>query len=105
MGVKSTWEKQADLKGVVERRAVAALALGMEPVMEVDRLGLVIASQQKEVLRVFDLIGEEQRDRFNALRSTVHVVAKEEIVDLRREAMMIEHTQQIRVLNCTLGKK
>jgi len=47
------------LKGVVERAAVAALALGMEPVMEVDRLGLVVATQQEEVLRVLYLIGKQ----------------------------------------------
>jgi hypothetical protein len=46
------------LKGVVERAGVAALAFGVEPVVEVDRLGLVVAAKKEEVLRVLDLVGE-----------------------------------------------
>lgn len=58
----------------------------------------MIAAQQEEVLRVFDLVGEQQTDRLQRLLSSVDVVAQEEVVSLGREAAVLKQTQQISVL-------
>jgi len=42
---------------------VAPFALVVEAVDAVDRGALVVAAQQEEVLRVFDLVGQQQADR------------------------------------------
>ena len=62
------------------RRAGRARTLVVEPVYPVDARALVVAAQDEEVLRVLDLIREEQADRLEALLAAVDVVAEEEVV-------------------------
>ena len=50
----------------------------------------MITSEQKEVLRVLDLVAEKQADRFDGLFSPVNVVTKEQIVGLGRESAVLE---------------
>ena len=49
--------------------------LVVEAVDPVDRGALVVAAQQEEVLRVFDLVGQQQADALQPVRSAVNVVA------------------------------
>ena len=90
--------EKTNLKGAVESVTVATAAFSGEPIVEIDRLSLVVTAKKEEILRVFDFEGEKQRDRLDTLRSAVHIVAKEQVIDLRWEAMVTEHTQQVRVL-------
>ena len=49
--------------------------LVVEAVDAVDRGALVVAAQQEEVLRVLDLVGQQQADALQPVRSAVNVVA------------------------------
>ena len=76
----------------------APLALVVEAVDAVDRRALVVAAQQEEVLRVLDLVREEEADALEAVLPAVDVVAEEEVVGVGRKAAVLEHAQQVVVL-------
>jgi hypothetical protein len=77
---------------------VSALALIVETVDTVDRGTLVVTTQNEEVLRVLDLVGEEKANGLERLLATVDVVAEEEVVGLWGETTVFEKTQQVVVL-------
>lgn len=77
---------------------VSALALIVEAVDTVDRGTLVVATQDKEVLGVLNLVREEQTDGLQRLLTTIDVVTKEEVVGLRRETAVLKKTEKIVVL-------
>lgn len=81
-----------------EADAEAALALVVEAVDAVDGGALVVAPEQEEVVRVPDLVRQQQADGLDALLAAVHVVAEEEIVGRRRQAAVLEEPQQVREL-------
>lgn len=58
----------------------------------------MVATENEEVLRVLDLVGEEQADGLEGLLATVDVVAQEQVVGLGGEATILKQTQQIVVL-------
>ena len=60
----------------------------------------MISSEQKEVFRILDFVGEQEADGLEALLASIHVVAQEQVVGLRRETTVLEQPQQIRVLPC-----
>lgn len=70
----------------------------IEAVYPVDAGTLVISSQQKEVLRIFDFVCEQQTDRLQALLASINVVTKEQVVSLRWKPSVLEESQQICVL-------
>ncbi len=74
------------------------LALVVESVDPVNTGALVVAPEQEEVLRVLDLVGQQEADGLQRLLAAVHVVAQEEVVGLWRKAAVLEQTQQVRVL-------
>uniref|UniRef100_A0A1I8JA28 TOG domain-containing protein n=1 Tax=Macrostomum lignano TaxID=282301 RepID=A0A1I8JA28_9PLAT len=78
----------------------------VEAVDPVDTRALVVSAQQEEVLRVLDLVGQQQADGLQRLLAAVHVVAEEKVVALRGEAAVLEQAQQIVVLavNVTCGR-
>ena len=82
---------------------VAALALVVEAVDAVDGGALVVASQDKKVLGILDLVGQEEADGLERLLAAVNVVAEEEIVGLWREAAVLEETQQVIVLSVNVA--
>jgi hypothetical protein len=53
----------------------------------------VVATEDEEVLGVFDLVCQEKTDGLERLLATVDIVAEEEIVSLRREAAVFEKTK------------
>ena len=77
---------------------VPSLALIIEAVDSVDRCALVVASEQEEVLRVLDLVGEEEANGLERLLSSVNVISKEEIVGLRGETAILEESQEVIIL-------
>lgn len=77
---------------------VATLALVVEAVDAVDRGALVVATEDEEVLRVLDLVREEEADGLERLLATVNVVAKEEVVGFWREAAILEQAEQVVIL-------
>ena len=78
---------------------VPPFALVVKAVHPVDRLALVVASQQVELLGVLDFIREQKYDGLNALLSSVHVVAyEEELLVTSGEAGNVEKPKQIEIL-------
>jgi len=67
-----------------EADAEAALALVVEAVDAVDGGALVVAPEQEEVVRVPDLVRQQQADGLDALLAAVHVVAQEQVVELEQ---------------------
>lgn len=47
----------------------------VEAVYSVDAGALVVPSQQEEVLRVLDLVSQEERDSLQTLFPSVHIVS------------------------------
>lgn len=68
-----------------EANAIAALALVVETVDPIDRSAFVVSSEDEEVIGKFDFVAEEKTDCLHALLPSVHVVAEEEVVGVRRE--------------------
>lgn len=58
----------------------------------------MVSPEQEEVLRVFDLVRQQQADGFQGLLPSVHVVTQEQVVGFWREAAVLEEPQQVCVL-------
>ena len=86
-------------EGLPQLNIVSPFALVVKAVHPVDRLALVVASQQVELLGVLDFIREQKYDGLNALLSSVHVVAyEEELLVTSGEAGNVEKPKQIEIL-------
>ena len=83
---------EAICEGLPELDVVATLALVIEAVDSVDGGTLVVASQEEEVLRVLNLVCQEEADGLEGLLAAVHVVTKEEIVGVGWEATILEES-------------
>ena len=70
----------------------------IKPVYPVDTGTFVISAQDEKVLRVLDLVCQQQTDRLQRLLSSIDVVTEEEVVGFRRETTVLEETEQIIVL-------
>lgn len=77
---------------------VPALALVVKAVDAVDRGTFVVSSQDEEVFRILDLVGQEEADGLKRLLATVDIIAQEEVVGLGREASVFEESEEIVVL-------
>ena len=58
----------------------------------------MVASEQEEVLRVFDFVGEQETNGLETLLATIHVIAEEQVVGFRRKTAVLEQPKQVRVL-------
>lgn len=58
----------------------------------------MVAAQDEEVLRVLDLVREEEADGLERLLAPVDVVAEEEVVGFGGEPAILEQAQQVVVL-------
>ena len=72
--------------------------LVVEPVNPVDARALVVPPQHEEVLRVLDLVRQQEADRLERLFATVHVIAQEQVVRFWREPAVLEQAQQVVIL-------
>ena len=63
----------------------------------------MVASQNKEVLRILNLVRQKQADSLETLLSTIYVVAQEEIIGSRREAAVLEETKEVIVLTVDIA--
>ena len=63
----------------------------------------MVASQNKEVLRILNLVRQKQADSLETLLSTIYVVAQEEIIGSRREAAILEETKEVIVLTVDIA--
>jgi hypothetical protein len=58
----------------------------------------VIATQDEEVFRVFNLVGKEETNCFKGLFSPVHVVAEEQVVGFWWEATVFKKSEEVVIL-------
>jgi hypothetical protein len=86
-------------KSLPQLDVVATLALVVKAIDTVDRGALVVTSEDEEVFGVLDLVGEEQADGLKRLLASIDVVTEEEVVGLRREATVLEESEEIVVLS------
>jgi hypothetical protein len=70
----------------------------VESVEAIHVLHLVVPAEEEEVVRILDLVAQEETDRLHVLRPPIHVVAEEEVVALGGEAVLVEDSQQVPVL-------
>ena len=75
--------------------AIPLLALVIESVDTVYRGTLMVPTQEKEVLFVFDLVGEEEANGLDTLLTAVYIVPKEQIVRSRWVATVLKQPQEI----------
>lgn len=69
---------------------VPPLALVIEPVYSVNGSAFVVATKNKEVLWVLDLVCEEQADGLERLFSSIDIVSEEEVVGFRWKASVFK---------------
>ena len=74
------------------------LTLVVETVDPVNRGALVVSSEQKEILWVFDFVSEEETDGLEGLFASVDVVAQEEVVGVWGEAAVLKESEEVVVL-------
>ncbi len=77
-------------KSLPKLDVVSSFALVVEAVDTVDGGALVVASEEEEVLRILNFIGKQQAHCFKTLLASVHVVAQEQVVSVRREPSILE---------------
>ena len=58
----------------------------------------MVAPKQENILRILNLVAQEQSDRFNGLFAAVNVITKEQVVRLRWETTILKDSQQVVVL-------
>ena len=58
----------------------------------------MVSAQDEEVLRVLDLVCQQQTDRLQRLLSSINVVTEEEVVGFGREPAVFEKSQKIVIL-------
>lgn len=78
--------------------AAAARTLIVKAIQPIDARALVVPAEDEEVLRVLDLVGEQQADGLERLLAAVDVVAEKEVVCLWREAAVLEQAEEVVVL-------
>jgi hypothetical protein len=89
---------EAISEGLPQLDVVPSLAFVVEAVDAVDGGALVVATENKEVLGILDLVGQEKADGLERLLAAVHVVAKEKIVGFRWETSVLEQAEKVVVL-------
>lgn len=62
----------------------------------------MIATKKKEILRIFNFVGQEEANSFQALFPSIHIITKEEVVGVRRESTVLKQSHQICVLTMNI---
>lgn len=78
-----------------QAHVVSSLALIVEAVNTVDRSAFVIASEEKEVELVFELVGKEKAYGLYALLTTINVVPEEQVICSWRVAAILKQPQEV----------
>jgi len=78
---------------------VSSFAFVVESVDAVDRGAFVVASEEKEVLRVFNFVSQQETDGLQTLLSSIYIVSQKEIVCLRGKSSVLEQAEEIIILS------
>lgn len=68
------------------------LTFVVEPINPVDTCTFVVSPEDEEVLRVLDLVCEEEADGFERLLAPIDIIAEEEVVCFRRESTVFKES-------------
>jgi len=85
-------------EGLPELDVVSPLAFVVEPVYPVDARALVVSAEKEEVLRILDLVSQQEADGLQGLLPPIHVIAEEEVVCFGGEPAVLEQTKEVREL-------
>lgn len=69
---------------------IASLALIVESIDSVDGSTLVVASEKEEVLRILNLVSQEQANSFEGLFASVNIITEEEVIGVGWETSILE---------------
>ncbi len=58
----------------------------------------MVAAQEEEIFRIFDLVGEEKTDAFKCLLSSVDAVVDVKVVVFGLEPALFEETEKVAIL-------
>lgn len=78
---------------------LSILTLIVETIDAIDWGTFMVTPEQKEVLRIFDFIGQQKADGLEWLFAPIHIVPKEQVITFRRIATIFKEPQQIIVLS------
>lgn len=62
----------------------------------------MVASQDEKIFWVLNFVSQQEANGLQRLLSTIHVIAQEEIVGLRREAAVLKEAQEIIILTVNI---
>jgi len=82
---------------------VSSLAFVIEAVDTVDGGTLMVSPENEEVLRIFNLVSEEEADGLEAVFAPVHVVPQEQVIRFRWESPVFEQSEQVIVLSVNVS--
>jgi len=95
----SNWKTvEAVCKGFPELNVVSSLALIVESIDSVNTCTLVVSSQQEEVFRVFNFVGQKKANGLKRLLTSIHIVSQKQVVCFWRETSILKKSEEIVVL-------
>lgn len=71
----------------------------VEAIDAIDRGTFMVTPEQKEVLWVFDFVGQQKADGFQWLFAPIHIISKKQVVTFRRIAAVFEEPKKIIILS------
>jgi hypothetical protein len=77
---------------------IPPFALIVKAINPVDGGTLMVSSEQEEVFRILDFIGEEQTNCFQGLLSSINVISQEQIVAFRWESSIFKEPEHVEIL-------
>ena len=70
----------------------------IETIYPVDTRTFMIATQDEEIFRVFDLVGEKKTDSLEGLFSSIYIVAKEKVVCFWWKPAIFKKSKEVVIL-------
>jgi len=98
-GIENIYKILPDLEVIASLTLITSLlTLIVEAIDAIDAGTLMVAPEQKEVLRELDLIAKQEHHALNGVFSSVDIIPNEEIVTVSWPAPVFEHFQEVDIL-------
>lgn len=88
--------KQSGFESICQqdrRKRERGFTFVVETVDSVCACTLVVTTKNEKVLRVFDLVGEQEADDLEGLLAAVDIIPQEEVISLGRESTVFEQAE------------
>jgi len=82
-------------KAPPQLNAIPSLALVEKPIDPIDIRRFVVSAQQKEGLRIAELVRQQQGQGFYRVQTPIHVIPEKEVVGSRWYAALLKDPQQV----------